>query len=129
MNDDQGKRFADKAARTASEAVEKSSAAAEKSAQAVAQSYFAAAEDIRDFNVRLIEMAHANALSALDLVRELSTAKGPSEAAALWSSYASRQFGTLTEQSKELTELARRVVASSAEPMTRSFGNALKGTT
>jgi hypothetical protein len=54
MSEDQGKRFVDRAARTASEAVENCSAAAEKSARGVEQSYFAAAEGVRDFNVRLI---------------------------------------------------------------------------
>jgi hypothetical protein len=88
MSDDQGKKFADRAARTASEAIEKGSAAAERSAKGVEQSYLAAAEGIRDFNVRLIEMARSNTLAALELVRELSTAKGPPEAASLWSSHA-----------------------------------------
>jgi len=129
MSDDHGKRFADRAAKAASEVVEKDSAAAERSAKAAEQSYSAAAEGIRDFNVRLIEMAHANTLAALDFARAVSTATSPSDAAALWSSYASRQFGTLTEQSKELTALAQRIATSSAEPITRGFSSAFKGTT
>jgi hypothetical protein len=128
MSEDQARRFADKSARAAREAVDRGSAAAHASAKGAEQSYFAAADGIRDFNVRLIEMAHANTLAALALVREISTAKGPSEAASLWSSHAQRQFETLTEQSKELTALAQRIATSSAEPIARSFGNALKGT-
>jgi hypothetical protein len=128
MSEDQARRFADKSARAAREAVDRGSAAAHESAEGAEQSYFAAADGIRDFNVRLIEMVHANTLAALALVREISTAKGPSEAASLWSSHAQRQFETLTEQSKELTALAQRIATSSAEPIARSFGNALKGT-
>jgi hypothetical protein len=129
MSEDQARRFADRTARVAREAVEKGSAVAAESARDAEQSYFATADGIRDFNVRLIEMAHANTLAALDSVREISTAKGPSEAASLWTSHAQRQFETLTEQARELTALAQRIATSSAAPMTRSFGNAFKGTT
>jgi hypothetical protein len=129
MSDDQGKRFADRAARTVSNAVEKSNAAATESARGAEQSYFAAAEGIRDFHVKLIEMAHANTLAALQLVGGISAANGPSESAALWLSYVRQQFETLTDQSKELTALAQRIATSSAETLSRSFSSAFKGTT
>ena len=92
------------------------------------RSYSSAAEGIRDFNLRLIEMAQTNTMAALDFARELATAQGPSEAMALWSSHARKQFETMTEQSRELTTLGQKVATSSAEPMTRGFGEALKGT-
>jgi phasin len=125
----ENKNIADKTARAARETFEKASAATRQSARGAEQSFSAVAEGIRDINVRLMEMAQLNTVAALDFVREMSTAKGPTEAASLWSSHAQRQFETLTEQSKELTALAQRIATSSAEPMTRSFGNALKGTT
>jgi phasin len=107
--------------------LEKGIAAAEQSARGVEQGYSIAAENIRDFNLRLIEMAHANATATLEFAQQISTAKGPSEAIELWSSYARRQFETLTDQSKELTALGQKIATSSAEPITRSFGQALKG--
>jgi hypothetical protein len=58
----------------------------------IEQSYSSAAEGIRDFNLRLIGMAHANTMAALDFAWELSRAKGPSEAMALYSSHAQKQF-------------------------------------
>ena len=51
-----------------------------KSARGAERSYFAAAEGIRDFNLRLMEMAQTNTMAALDFARELSTAKNPPEA-------------------------------------------------
>ena len=125
----ENKNVADKTARAARETLEKGSAAAEESARGAQQSFSAVAEGIRDFNVRLMEMAQLNTLAALDFAREMSTAKGPSDAAALWSSHAQKQFETLTEQSKELTALAQRIATSSTEPITRGFGTAFKGTT
>ena len=127
MSADQSTQFADKSARMVRENLEKGIAAAEQSARGVEQGYSAAAESIRDFNLRLIEMAHANAMAALDFARQISTAKGPSEAIELWSSQARKQFETLTDQSKELTALGQKIAISSAEPIARSFGQARKG--
>ena len=127
MRADQSKQFADKSARMVRENHENGVAAAEQSARGVEQGYSAAAESIRDFNLRLIEMAQANAMAALDFARHISTAKGPSEAIELWSSQARKQFEKLTDQSRELTVLGQKIATSSAEPITRSFGQALKG--
>ena len=99
----ENKNFADKTPRAPRETFEKASAATQQSAKGAEESFSAVAEGIRDFNVRLMEMAQLNTVAALDFVREMSTAKGSSEAAALWSSHTQRQFETLTEQSKELT--------------------------
>jgi phasin len=123
----QSKQFADKSAKMVREDLEKGIAAAERSARGVEQGYAAAAESIRDFNVRLIEMAHANATATLEFAQQISNAKGPSEAIELWSSQARKQFETLSEQSKELTALAQKIATSSAEPITRSFGRAIEG--
>jgi phasin len=125
MSADQAKTFADRAHKTARETFEKGSAAAEDAARGAEQGYFAAAEGMRDFNVRLIEMAYANTVAALDLAREIATVKGPSEATALWSSHAQKQFERLTEQSRELTALAQKIATSSAEPIARGFGQAM----
>ena len=127
MKEDQDKRFADKSARMTRESLEKGVAAAEETARSIEQGYSAAAESIRDFNLRLIEMTYANAMAALDFARQISTAKGPSEAVELWSSQARKQFETLTDQSKELTALGQKIATSSAEPITRSFGRAIEG--
>ena len=108
MSADQSKQFADKSAKMVRENLENGIAAAERSARGVEQGYSAATESIRDFNVRLIEMAHANATATLEFAQQISTAKGPSEAIELSSSQARKQFETLSERSKELTAFARR---------------------
>jgi phasin len=121
------RKFADRAAQTGRETFAKSRAAAEQSVRGAQESFSAVAEAIRDFNVRLMEMAQHNTIAALDFAREMSTAKGPADAAALWSSHAKRQFETLTEQTKELTALAQRVATSSANPIARNFGRTFPG--
>jgi phasin len=127
MNAHQGKDFVDKSARMVRENLEKGVAAAEGSAKGIEQGYSAAVESLRDFNVKLIEMTQANATAAFEFARQISTAKGPSEAIELWSSQARKQFDTLTTQSKELAALGQKIATVSAEPMARSLSQAIKG--
>jgi len=105
----------------------KGTAAAEEMTQAARQGYFAAAEAVRDFNMKLIEMTQANTMATVNFAQQVATAKGPPEAAALWSSFARESFESLTDQSRELTALAQRVMISAAEPLTNSFGQTLQG--
>ena len=72
MSADQRKQFADKSARMVRENLEKGIAAAEQSARGVEQGYSIAAENIRDFNLRLIEMAQANATATLEFAQQIS---------------------------------------------------------
>jgi phasin family protein len=83
-------------------------------------------ESIRDFNVKMIDMAHANMEAFFGLARQLATAKAPSEIAELWTAHCQKQFETLTEQAKELTALGQKTAAESAEPIARSVNQAFK---
>jgi hypothetical protein len=77
-------------------------------------------ESIRDFNVKVIDMAHANMEAFFGL------AKAPSDIVDLWTAHARKQFETLTEQTKELTALGQKTAAESAEPIARSVNQAFK---
>ena len=83
-------------------------------------------ESIRDFNLKIIDMAHANMEAFFGLARQLATAKAPSEIAELWTAHCRKQFETLTEQTKELTALGQKTAAESAEPIARSVSQAFK---
>jgi hypothetical protein len=117
----QARRFADKTTMTARDTMHKGTAAAEEMTQAARQGFFAAAAAVGDFNVKLMQMAQGNTMAALNFAQQVATAKGPAEAATLWSSYARERFETLTDQSGELTALAQRVMTSTAEPLTHSL--------
>ena len=83
-------------------------------------------ESIRDFNLKMIDMAHANIESFFRLARQLATAKSRSDIAELWTAHCRKQFETLTEQTKELTALGQKTAAESAEPIARSVSQAFK---
>src|SRR5207237_4711849 len=109
-----------------SETIEKGKAAAEQATRAVQQSYSVTVDNIRDFNVKMIDMAQANAEAVFDFARQLATAKQPSDMVELWTAHAKKQFETLTEQTKELTSLGQKTAAESAEPIARSVNQAFK---
>jgi hypothetical protein len=82
--------------------------------------YSTTVDNIRDFNVKMIDMAQANAEA------QLATAKQPSDMVELWTAHAKKQFETLTEQTKELSALGQKIAGESAEPITRGVNQAFK---
>ncbi len=83
-------------------------------------------ENVRDLNVRLIDMARANTDAAFDLAREVAEAKAPSDLVQAWTTHATKQFDMLTKQAGELTMLSQRFASTSAEPVTRRAGQSSK---
>jgi hypothetical protein len=72
-------------------------------------------ESIRDFNIKMIDMTHANMDALFEFARQLATAKAPSDIIELWTAHTRKQFETLTEQTKEMTALGQKVVWESAQ--------------
>jgi hypothetical protein len=116
---DQTRKFSDKSASNASETFEKGRAAVEQN-QAVA------VENIRTFNVRMIDMARINTEAAFDFAHESASAKAPADIVELWTAHAHKQFETLSEQLKELTALGQKMAGESAAPLVRSVNQAFK---
>jgi phasin len=88
------------------------------------QSYSTAVENMRDFNLRMIDMAQTNTEAVFEVARQLATVKTPSEMIELCTSHARRQFETLSAQTKELTALGQKLTGESAEPFARTFNQA-----
>ena len=116
----QSRKFPDKSAAIANDAMEKGKEAAERSARAFQESYSNSAEHIRDYNRKMMEVAQANIEAVFEIVRQLGSAKTPSEIIELWTTHARRQFEMLTEQTKELTALGQKVAVESVGPLARS---------
>src|SRR5258708_35023224 len=91
---DQRKKFADKSAETANKAF----ATVEQSARAVEQSCSVSLENIRAFNLKMIDMARANVEAVLDLSQQIPTAKAPSDIVELCKTHTQQPIGMLSEQ-------------------------------
>ena len=78
-------------------------ATAEDTIQDAQAQYGRAVESISELNSKLVEMVRANAEAAVEAATQIAKAKNPADLAQTWSTYATRQFATLTDQAKELT--------------------------
>ena len=77
----------DKSRKIANDTLEKGKAAAEQTARSVEQSYTATVENMRDYSLKMIDMAQANAEAVFELARQLATAKSPFDIMELWTSH------------------------------------------
>jgi len=73
--------------------------------------YSTAAKGIKDYNVKILEIARANADCCFDFTQQVLKVKSPSEMMELYNAYARKQFEALTEQTKELAEQTKELAA------------------
>jgi phasin len=123
---DQSRKFADKSAAIANETLQKGKATVDQSVQAFEQTYSAMIEQMRDYNLKMIDIAQANTAGVFEFARQLSTAKSSSDLVELWTAHTRKQIAVLNEQIKELTALGQKMAGESAEPITRSVSQAFK---
>jgi hypothetical protein len=83
------------------------------------EGFTSALENVRDLNVRLIEMARANTNATFDFAREVAEAEAPSDLVEACTTHATKQFDMLTKQASELTTVGQQFASTSAEPVTR----------
>jgi phasin len=106
------------------ETFEKVSAATSEAAGAVQNSYSVGLKGIQDYNKRWLEFAQANTKTTMDFYQSMFAVKSPSEFIELSTEHAQKQLTTLTEQTKQLAELAQQVTLAAAEPLKTGFTKA-----
>ena len=116
----------DSVSRIARENFDKTLETGAETVRGIQEGVTAARENVRDLNVRLIDMAQANTDAAFDLAREVAEAKAPSDLVQAWTTHATKQFDMLTKQASELTILSQRFANTSAEPVTRGVSQGSK---
>jgi hypothetical protein len=114
---EQSTRFTDKSTKVARETIERGIRSAEEATNGVKLTLLSSFAGMREFNAKLIEIAHENADAAFDLAHEIASAQAPSDLAAIWSAHAKRQFEMMTEHAKELTEVGQRLVSRNTDPL------------
>jgi hypothetical protein len=108
---EQATRFAEKSTKAASEIIERGIRSAEEATNGVKLTLLSSFAGMREFNARLIDIAHANADEAFNFAHEVAGAQAPSDLIAIWSAHAKRQFEMMTKQSQELTELGQKLAS------------------
>ena len=107
------------AAETASaqtnQAFEKINAATADAATLMKDSYSTAVRHTQNYSAKFVEFAQANTEATFEFLHQLSSVKSPTEFLELSTSHSRKQFETLTEQARELTTLAQKVMSATAE--------------
>jgi hypothetical protein len=104
-----------RATRAARESIDDTMAMGAETVRGAQEGFTSAVENVRDLNLKLIDMAQANAQAAFDFAREVAHAKGPSDFVQAWTTNTTKQFDTLTKQAGELTRLGQRFASSMPE--------------
>jgi hypothetical protein len=100
--------------RAARESIDNTMATGAETVRGVQEGFTSAVENVRDLNLRLIDMAQANTQAAFGFAREVAEAKGPSDFIQAWTTNATKQFDMLTKQASELTTLCQRFAKRNA---------------
>ena len=116
--------FAERGVAQAKDTYEKMKAVAEEATDVLETTYSTATKGASDYGLKVIEAARVNTNAAFDFPGELITAKTLSEVIELSSAHARKQFEALTEQSKELSELAQKVATETVEPIKSGMNRA-----
>jgi len=121
------RQIAENGAAQAKENYAKMNAATAEASNLVQTSCAAAAKGAMEYNVKVVEMARANANAAFDYARDLNGVKSPSEFIEVMTEHARKSFDVFSEQTKELTALAQKVTSEAAEPLKAGVTKAFRG--
>ena len=79
---------------------------------------------IKEYYLRMLELARETTLAGFDLAYELATVKTPTQFVEVWGAHASATFDIFSKQNTELSALAQRIASAApfGEPFTNGFG-------
>jgi hypothetical protein len=115
---DQAKRFADKASGAARD---KGDAVAEHSIQAAKDTLSMSADSVRDFNLKMIEIARENTVAFFDFAQKVATTREPNAMMELFTAHTQKQMEMFSKQSQELTALGQKLASKSTETISGAF--------
>ena len=97
------------------DAAETASAQTQQAFEKMSAATTDATKHTQDYNAKFIQFAQANTEAAFGFFQKLSSVKSPTEFLELSASHSRKQFEALTEQARELTTLAQKVVSATME--------------
>jgi hypothetical protein len=117
------RRFAERSAAQARNTFDKTGAAAAAETRRAEQSASTAFNGVREYYLKMLEMAQENTIAGFDLARELASVQTPSELVEVWNARTRNAYDTFSEQTKELSALGQKVATSSTQPLTNGLMN------
>jgi len=108
----------------ASKAFSKMNNATTEAASLISNSCSTTIKGVQDYNAKAVEFAQANIAAAIGFTQKLWGVKAPTEFIELSTDHFRKQSEVLTNQIKELTDLAQKLVVASAQPFATDFTKA-----
>jgi phasin len=99
----------------AEQALKKMSEATADAASLMRDTYSTAAVRTQEYNAKFIEFAQKNTRAAFEFAQQLTSVKSPSEFFEFSANETRKQFEILTQQARELSALAQKIVSATAE--------------
>ena len=99
----------------AEQTLKKVSGATADAASLMRDTYATAAVRTQEYNAKFIEFAQKNTKAAFEFAQQLTSVKSPSEFFEFSANETRKQFEILTEQGRELSMLAQKIVSATAE--------------
>ena len=124
--EEQIRRTAEQAADVSQEALERVTATTTQSTEVLRDCCAKAVKGAQDYHNRVLEFARANANTSFELAQRLLNAKTPSEFFEVSTDHMRRQWATVSDQTKQLAELAQSATAATTEPLKSGFEKVFK---
>jgi hypothetical protein len=77
--------------------------------------YAANMKGVQEYNAKMLEFANVNTNTAFEFMRQLTTAKSPTEFFAMSSNHMRQEFETYTRQAQELASIAQKVTTATTD--------------
>lgn len=113
---EQVRAFVENGVNQAQQGYERFKGVAEENNVAVEAVFDVASKGISDYSAKMLGFFQVNTFAVFDLAQQMATVTSLPQAAELLQTHTRKQMETLTDQSRELAELSRKVVNDAAEP-------------
>jgi phasin len=111
------RKIAEKSTAETREAIKKVSAASEETTRRLESSMNKAAQGARDFQRKILEITRANIEAAFDCAQDLVEVTSPFQFVEVTSHHARERVAAMSEQTRELAELAQKAARYSFAPL------------
>jgi phasin len=123
------RKFAEQSSAQAKRTFENASAAGGAATRRIEDTYATSTRGVIDFHRKVLAIAQANVDAAFECAQQLVGVTSPSEFMEVTTNHARRQLQAMTEQSMELSGLARKAATDSVKPLTGGLAGTFPGTT
>ena len=111
--------YSNAGAKAVRDAAEKGAAQVEKMTAAAGAmmngSYAVNMKGVQEYNAKMLEFANVNTNTALEFMRQLATAKSPTEFFTMSSNHLRQEFETYSRQAQELASIAQKVTTATTD--------------